>query len=536
MKKIKIYSLLLCLVFIGFMQSCTKDFEEINRDPFNPTQASIPTVFNRVTSSLVLGWMEQNSIHNGYYYFVNQQLANAAPRYILAQGVDEIWSAYFTTLKNIRWLQNEFENSELKTDNAEACLDIMFAYKTLRTADYYGDMPFMEAGRGAESSDYFRVKYDSHEEIYSTCLGMLKSAAESFSSDAEQFSLGSGDVLFGGDYDMWKKFANSIRLRYAMQLAEVDAGQAGTHIAEILGNPSAYPVISGDETLGIWPNDLGITIDSRPWSFSAENLTCLGTTMWNEMSESDAPDGSGIIDPRAFVFFETNGENEWAAQQQNGANPVQGRGPYLNSAYPSGRDRAMTQQEWDNKGESAFYSSVNYYLARDDQYLPEIIMTVAEVHFIAAEAYLRGIGVSKNAATAKTHYEAGVRSSIEFWYGLVDLASGIWYINQPSLAGGAIDTYLGHADIAFSSNESDALKQIYKQIWIDSFRQPWVAFNLYRRTLSTPRDESGSYSASENAFYKLPYPESEKNYNEENFNAALGGQQNTPQIKLFWQK
>ncbi|MGQ7870430.1 SusD/RagB family nutrient-binding outer membrane lipoprotein [Sunxiuqinia sp. sy24] len=536
MKNIKIYSLLLSLFFIGFTQSCTEDFEDINRDPFNPTQASIPTVFNRVTSSLVLGWMEQNSIHNGYYYFVTQQLANAAPRYILAQGVDEIWVAYYTTLKNVRWLESEFAKSELKMDNAQASLNIILAYKTLRTADYYGDMPFTEAGRAAESSDYFRVKYDNHQEIYTYCLDLLKSASESFSSDADQFSLGSGDVLFGGDYDMWKKFANSIRLRYAMQLAEVDASQASAHIGEILGNTAQYPVISGDETLGIWPDDLGITIDSRPWSFSAENLTCLGSTMWNEMSESNAADGSGIVDPRCMVFFETNRENQWAAQQQNGANPVQGRGPYLNAAFPSGRDRAMTQAEWDNKGESAFYSSVNYYLARDDQYLPEIIMTVAEVHFITAEAYLRGIGVAKNVATAKTHYEAGVTSSIEFWYGLVDLASSIWYINQPTLGANDISTYMARSEIAFSSNEDDALKQIYKQIWIDSFRQPWVAFNLYRRTLATPRDESGSYNQAENAFYKLPYPESEKNYNADNFNAALSGKENSPANKLFWHR
>lgn len=537
MKKIKIYTLVLSLIFIGLTQSCTDGFEEMNRHPFEPTQASIPTVFNTVTSSLMLGWMEQNSIHNGYYYFVNQQLANSAPRYILAQGVDEIWSSYFLMMKNVRWLENELANSKVKTDNVKACLNILLAYKTLRTADYVGDMPFSKAGKGADGSENFRVAYDKHQDIYKYCMDLLKSAAESFKTDADQMSLGSGDVLFKNDYTKWKKFANSIRLRYAMQIVDVDNAQAITHISNILGNATQYPLISGTEDIGMWPKQLSnLVIESRPWSFSAENLTCMGSTMWSWMADNNNTDGTGIIDPRCKVYFETNGKNEWKPQLQSGANPVQGRGPYINGAYPNGRDRAKTQQEWDNKGAAAHYSSVNYYLTRDDAYLPEIIMTVAEVNFLKAEAYNRGIGVTKNAATAKTEYENGIRSSITFWYGLVNLMEGTWAINKPALGSTDIDKYLTNPKVVYKSTEADALKQIYAQVWLDSFRQPWVAFNLYRRTLATPRDETGAYSAEQNKFYKVPYPESEKNYNNANFTAALGGKTNTPDNKLFWHK
>lgn len=537
MKKIKIFSLLLSIIFIGTTSSCTDGFEEMNRHPFNPTQASIPTVFNSVVNSMLLGWMEQNSIHNGYYYYVNQQLANSAPRYILNQGVDDIWSIYYKSLKNIRWLEQELEKSEAKTDNVKACLNILLAYKTLRMADYVGDMPFSKAGRGSEGSEFFRVEYDKHQDIYKTCLDLLKSAAESFSSDADQMSLGSGDVLFKGDFTMWKKFANSIRLRYAMQIADVDNAQATAHISNILGNSAQYPLISGTETLGMWPKSIpNLLLEVRSWSFSAENLTCMGSTMWNWMSDNSNTDGSGIFDPRCKVYFETNGTNEWKPQLQNGANPVQGRGAYLNGAYPAGRDRALTQQEWDNKGNACHYSSVNYYLTRDDAYLPEVFITVAEVHFLKAEAYNRGIGVTKNAATAKTEYESGVRSSISFWYSLVDLMGSSWATNKPVLSSNAIDQYLTHSKVAYKANEADALKQIYAQLWIDSFRQPWVAFNLYRRTLATPHDETGSYNASQNNFYKVPYPESEKTYNLENYTKALNGKTNTQENKLFWQK
>lgn len=525
------------MLCFGLAQSCTDGFEDMNRDPFNPTQASIPTVFNAVTQTLMLGYMEQNSIHNGYYYFVNQQLANSAPRYILAQGVDELWSQYFLMMKDVRWLEAELEKSDVPTDNVEACLDILVAYKTLRTADYYGDMPFFNAGMGVEGSEYYRVEYDSHSDIYSYCLTQLKTASESFSTDAEQMSLDNGDVLFHNDYEMWKKFANSIRLRYAMQISDVDNAQASEHISNILDDPGNYPIISGSETIGMWPQQLAsMTIASRPWSFSAENLTCMGTTMWSWMSENDNVDGSGIIDPRCKVFFETNMNNEWVPQLQHGANPVQGRGSYSTGAFPGGRDRALTQQEWDNKGVSCYYSSVNYYIARDDQFAPEIFMTVAEINFLKAEAYNRGIGVSKNAGTAKSEYEAGIQASVDFWYSMVDLQGGAWAINKPVFDQAQVDSYLAHSKVAYDGDDAAALKQIYAQMWIDSFRQPWLAFNLYRRTLATPHDESGAYVPNENTFHKVPYPESEVLYNETNLNTSLNGKSNTPDNKLFWQK
>ncbi len=522
------------LLSVGVTQSCTDDFEEMNRNPFNPTEASIPTVFNKVTSSFLLGYMEQNAIHNGYYYYVTQQLAGSAPRYILAQGVDEMWGNYYTTLKNIRWLEKEMDNSSLKVDNIRACLNILFAYKTLRTADYYGDMPFSKAGYGAEGSEFYRVAYDKHADIYKTCLDMLKTAAEGFSTADDQLSFDGGDVLFNEDFEMWKKFANSIRLRYAMQIVDIDNPQAAAHISNILGDAATYPLISGDEILGLWPKRLaGMTIASRPWSFSAENNTCMGTSMWNYMSDNDNTDGSGIFDPRTKVFFETNNDNEWVPQAQIGSNLVNTGKAYSFGAFPNGRDNASTIEEWENKDVGTLFSSVNFYIASDDDTAPEIFMTVAEVHFLKAEAYNRGIGVSKNAATAEAEYEAGIRSSINFWYNLVELKGVEWYVFKPELATDDVDTYLAHSRVAFSANETDALNQIYAQVWLDSFRQPWVAFNLYRRTEATPHDISAD---SENNFFKVPYPEKEKNFNEDNFNAALNGKENTPNNKLFWHK
>jgi hypothetical protein len=541
MKKIIIFALATGFVF---MQSCTRGFEEMNRDPKNPTQASIPAVFNSIVSKLMLGGSEQAAIHNGRYYFQSQQLGNVTASYNIATGATNVWNDYYYSLKNVRLLEEMLSESGQKVDNAKAMLDIVFAYRTLRAVNYFGDMPFSEAGRGNEGDALFRVKYDNHKDIYYSCIDMLKSAADALTTDADQYSYGSGDVLFKGDISLWKKFANSIRLRYAMQIVEVDAAKAATHVGEILGNPAKYPVIGTvsavagkpDESAGMWLKDLAnlILSDSREWSFAENNYSCMGSLMWSLMSDTDDADGSGIFDPRCYVFFEPNKDDEWVAYPQNGGGLTQSGTAY--SRNPGGRDFGQTFEAWNNKGPECNYSPVNFYLIRDVDFIPELFITAAEVKFITAEAYNRGSGVSKNAATAQTAYEEGIRASVNFWYFLVtkDEGSTKWLFGP--VTGHLtpdIDGYL--AKVPYSADEATALKQIYQQIWIDAFRQPWVAFDLYRRTLATPRDQTGAYNAGDYDFYKVPYPDDERVNNGANYNAVTGGD-NATDKKLFWQK
>ncbi|MCC6724185.1 MAG: hypothetical protein IT258_06705 [Saprospiraceae bacterium] len=51
-------------LLISAFASCTKDFEEMNRNPFSPTQTDIGPLFNTVVQSLRLGWNEQFYLHN----------------------------------------------------------------------------------------------------------------------------------------------------------------------------------------------------------------------------------------------------------------------------------------------------------------------------------------------------------------------------------------------------------------------------------------------------------------------------------------
>lgn len=99
-----------------------------------------------------------------------------------------------------------------------------------------------------------------------------------------------------------------------------------------------------------------------------------------------------IIDPRAFILFEPNNEEKWTVYPQI---------PNAETFEPGGGLYVIVRDANDAfKGQANIYAPINYYLVRDEEDIPEIIMTAAEVYFCLAEVHQRGLGVPADAATA----------------------------------------------------------------------------------------------------------------------------------------
>ena len=72
-------------------------------------------------------------------------------------------------------------------------------------------------------------------------------------------------------------------------------------------------------------------------------------------------------------------------------------------------------------------------------------------------------------------------------------------------------------------------EKIYAQRWMDSFRQPWEAFALWRRTDMTPREGDSPI------YYRFAYPPSEAENNPENWAAQVGKMgDDSPAVKVWW--
>lgn len=523
--------LALLFAFALTATGCEKDFDTINENPYSPTATSMEALFNGVVQSLQLAWSEQFYVHNEKLYEATQQAALTSHAWLnTAIGIDEIWNNYYATLKNIREIERRFAAFEAaggspeELKNVRAMLLTLTAYKTFRMTDLFGDIPFFDAGRGIEDLQYLRPKYDSQEAIYKALLDDLEWAAGNIEIDPTAtapngnplYSFGKFDALFGSNMSKWRKFANSLRLRHAMRMVERDRAFAEPIVADILQNQ--LPIVKKGEDIVLSPRALGFAKESTHWSFREHKNLRMGTTIWRLLSPEDKPDGTGIIDPRAHVFFETNNAGQWAPYPN-----VPGATPPIEGGSPYGGQR---DANFDFKGASCQFSPFHYYLIRDETDVPEILVTAAEMHFLKAEAYLRGIGTGQDNFQAEIEYSDGINASITFWYG-VATGTTIWQ-PTPSVTQGQIFGYIFHPAISLSGNDF-AVEKIYEQAWLDAFRQPWEAFALARRTGKTPREGAPLN------YFRLPYPASESDYNSENWLAQtskMGGDRTD--AKVWW--
>lgn len=529
--------LILCILIM----SCTKDFEEINTDPYGFTTASEGALFNRVIESLLPSGNEQMYINNEILYQQTQQAAltnQAWGNFTL--GTESMWSDYYNFMPNVRELERRFDemppSGEL--NNMKAMLKIIVAYKTFKMTDVFGDMPFSQAGYGFQSLDALRPEFDSQETIYKFLLNDLKWCDEHISdttvSEEPYLTFSGFDRLFEGNIKKWQKLANSLRLRYAMRMSAKEPELAGQIILEIVENQR--PVLVGYNPAGyvgesacLWPATMGFRNLNIDWAFREHKNLRMGTNIWHQLSQHDSLDGSGIFDPRAYIFFETNNAGDWVPFPQipEQATPASGGIP-----YGSQRDNAGG---FAVKGETCIYSPVNYFFTRDSDFMPIPMMTGAEVHFILAEAYFRGIGLPLDPMMADVEYMNGINTSIDWWTKTADNSklpnSGLAFPDKIE-----IPSSLGPFSVLMvfgswnATSDEEKLSYIYTQRWLDAFRQPWEAYSLARRTGMTPREGEAIQH------FRLPYPPSEVEFNTANWSSALSNQGggDTPEYKLWW--
>ncbi len=531
-KKYFIY--LLACVFVGV--SCTKNFQQINTTHDKPSSTTIAPLMNGILSTFFLRGQEQASIHNDYYYPITQLAATTSQSgYVLSNGVNDIWNDYYSTLQNMNLVQSKIDavSDKESMNNIQAILYILRAYKTFRMTDQFGDMPYFNAGKAytGNVSD-FRVGYDGQQSIYDSLLANLSWAVKHINTSASPVTssgnpyetLGSYDVFFGSNMNQWLKFGNSLRLRHAMQMVEKDQATAMPIIQDVLSGTA--PLIDSGNDVALWPKTLGgYDLWIRWWSFSSGGAGFVRTssTLWNLVSDDTT--NAAIFDPRAYLFVSTNQAGSWA--------------PFIIGTSTGDAVNAYFSATDPTQKNNCVFSPVNWYLIRDEWYIPELIMTEAEVHFLKAEAYARGLGVSQSITNANSEYKAGITSSVNFWYNVAantNDASENWSAAAPPPpTAGQMNTLFTNPKVAFTGTNADALSKIYAQEWLSYFRQPWLAFNLWRRTGGTPVDPKSNPPAGYSTFYRLPYAQDEAVNNTENYNTQinkLGG--NNSNVKVWW--
>lgn len=337
--------------------------------------------------------------------------------------------------------------AEAEAESPEYALaEVMWVYTFHRLTDTWGPVPYFKAGEAG-----LGVPYDAQDVIYDDMFKKLNHAIGILTANAGKNVFGSFDLIYGGNLDKWKKFANTLRLRLAVRISGVDPGRAKTE-----GETAAA---SG--TLTTSPGDDALIIRSK----KGDDFNGLSIMDWNEFRMSATMESvlKGYEDPRIGIFFSkavTTGDYEGL---RNGLTSADMAAP-LNKADANS-----------NKG--VRWSAVTGLET------PSNVMATAEADFLKAEGTL--LGWNMGGGTAQTHYENGIRNSMLQW-GITDNAAINAYIasNKTPIPPGDSQNSpaISSAPIAFGGTPALQREQITIQKWIALFPEGVEAWADIRRS------------------------------------------------------
>lgn len=456
MKKYRIilkkYGSVALLCSIVLVMSCTDNFDEINtnKNKLSDLQAAqLPFLFSKAQSTATNnGWnyqIAQNLFHDQYcQYFANTTTYFPSDRLVIRMDwIRAAWNPIYTEV--VPQLQTIMAETDPESPEF-ALAEVWWVYTFHRLTDTWGPVPYFNAGVAG-----LGVPYDAQDVIYDDMFKKLNHAIGILSANAGTNVFGTFDLIYEGDVDKWKKFANTLRLRLAVRISGVDATRAKTE-GEAAAASGTLTTSPGDDAL--------ITRTQKGDDFNG-----LSIMDWNEFRMSATMESvlKGYQDPRMPIYFlpaVTTGDYEGL---RNGLTSADMAVP-LNTAAA-------------NSHHGERWSSTTGLET------PSNVMATAEADFLKAEGTL--LGWNMGGGTAKTHYENGIRNSMLQW-GITDNAAINAYIassNTPIPPGDSQNSpAVSTAPVAFGATTNLQKEQITIQKWLALYPEGVEAWADIRRS------------------------------------------------------
>ena len=538
-----------------FFASCSDEYmENMNTDPSKA--ATIDPNAQLTTAQLqTYGDLSMMEIYRNYHYAFTQQLmgcwntTNYGGRHTLDNNeMSRIWTSFYTqSLKNI--IDAQYRTAEdAEKVNINSVLRIYRVYLMSIITDTYGDAPFSEAGLGFLEGK-FNPKYDKQEDIYNAFFLELEDAVNKIDPTKDKVT---GDLIYAGDVTKWQQLANSLRLRFAMRISNVNPTKAQTEFENALAaNGGVITDASSDALIKYMTIAFSFGqeaySDYRGNSLSqllfgndpANNPSYLCSTFFNQLYNSG--------DPRTFkisrcyydgLMSATSPDNRVDITQEMIEKGIafspRDPGAYSWEPWPTGYDSDICAElAVNNPSVTATMARevepklANNFLKSDN---PGVVMTSAEVKFLMAEATVKKWNVSS--ALAEDLYKQGVRAAMDF---LTD------NYGCTATTDAEFDAFIQGRG-TFGHTDNQKLEAINTQAWILHFTNPAECWANVRRSgypkLKSPAEYGfGQYLTGGTEIpVRLCYPVLESSYNKKSYNEAIermGGTDNWHSL-LWW--
>ncbi|GAA4293409.1 SusD/RagB family nutrient-binding outer membrane lipoprotein [Aestuariibaculum suncheonense] len=514
---IKNFSIITLLVLLF---ACDVDYENNPNEIVDPpTSGLLNDAVKKMMDDLYDEWFMGRFTQVGVQYWTQTAYADE-DRYVYRESQRETWEDFYRNLENIRKViqLNTDENSKDvnsiygSNNNQIAVARILLSFSFNIMADTWGDIPYYSYGSDdpdfqalnlADSNEeILSPKYAEQSKIYADILKELQEAEAMI----EINELGvKGDNIYNGDMELWKKFANSLRLRVAIKIRGIDPSTANNHINDAV-NKGVFTSNSDNAGFQYEATD----VNAAPFyiAFNVSNRSdfamshpftqlLLGNNLVDH-SGNDITDNPfyGMQDPRLKIFAKTNNNGDYVGM------------PISDNSADAG------VYSYESPPGAAIIDTPDY-----TQYLMEF----AEVSFILSEIN----------NWDQIHYENGIKASMLKW----------------GISETDINNYMSSLPAA---SEASVLTQKYIALYMDA-QTAWQEYRRtgYPMTILKPGTEfsvtpiqgttldytfTSLVEGVTDLPYRLQYPDFERTLNGENRSEAVSRLSNGDAInsKLYW--
>ena len=480
---------LACLVLVG-LTACTDDFEEINTNPNSPIEVPTSYLITQAQRGLVDDVLGEGFAGIGTYasHYV-QHLSQT--QYTDVTRYDDVRTSFYgfytgglQDLENVIQLNQDEATAgvvEASGPNANqiALAEIMQSWTFLSMTDFWGDIPYSEALQGLEN---LNPRYDTQEEIYRGAVATLVSAGDMIVPGRV-----SGDIIYDGDMELWRKFANSLILRAGIRVSDVapDLGREWVNLALSRGV--------------LEDNAENATLDYITGGEFANN-----TFYTDFLTRTDY----AISEPLVTFLEDRNDPRLSVYAQPTEASVEAGTVEYVGMPYGITEGAAGAIPVADISFPGLAFVSAD---------APAVLLTYSEVLFNRAEAAARGW----TDGDAEALYDMAITASMN-QFGITDES--------------AIEAYLSQPEVAYDASNFEA--SIGNQKWAALYFQGMEAWSEWRRLGYPELQPAPDAIVIKTIPTRRGYPDNEFSLNNANYLDALqrqfGGDEDPLDGRVWW--
>jgi len=395
--------------------------------------------------------------------------------------------------------------------NAFYIVRIYYAFLASCMTDTYGDMPFSAYIKGLTVPE--QVPYNTQEKIYDMIFRILEQAANNIVPGACSFNFGNDDRCYGGDEGKWIRFANTLRLRLALRISNIDPERAEKEAVAAMTHPGGL-MESSEDNMRTIPKYAPIALGGQD-AGGDENIYALCSFKYTDVCMSKDlelayKNISSFRDPRLAISWYHPTPKE-ALEMDIEFEDVDFRGCEIGNA---------SEIKDDAEPYSVLRCNFKNGKVNEDQYWfgysrESVWLSYAECQFLLAEASLRKWNGAFD--SPQNYFEAGIRESLRYYHipesDINNYIKGLIIYSDPE------------QNPFITMDKEGMLEQIITQKWLAIFPNGNEGWAEFRRTdypkLMNPVNMS-TVDVPKNKFIKrVRYPQDEIDYNRENIPADI---------------